>query len=132
MRRVRQAGLLTGAVLSLSAVLGLSGCGQGSAHTFCSQVEANGGSGASFGPIPTFYRRTQLLADVDDKLHTMGDIVPPTEIAEPWARQKSALLDVKAAAEQLYNGESLRGVPPHPELDQAQDTLTKYWFAHCR
>jgi hypothetical protein len=129
-RRSQRVGLPGLAVLVACAVL--PACGDsGSVHAYCSAVEAHGGSGATFGRIPTFYRKAQLLADVEDKLVAMGDTTPPAEIAEPWARQRNALLQVQAAANQLPEGQSLRASPEPAELVEAQDSLTKYWFAHC-
>lgn len=109
------------------------------ALTFCREVRANGGTGASFGPIPTFYRKKPLLADVRDKLAAMGTLTPPAEIGKPWALQKRTLRRVEAAAGKLKSDQALGELPEvDPKdfhggaIDEAQDTLTDYYFAHCR
>ena len=110
------------------------------ALTFCGQVRANGGTGASFGPVLLTDRKQRLTKDVDAKLAAMGDVRPPTEIVEPWALQKRTLQRVEVAARQLSDDESLGDLPPTVNLrdfhggaiDEAQDELTDYWFAHCR
>lgn len=101
--------------------------------SFCAELKATGATGASFGAIPVFYRKKQLLADVHDKLSAMGDATPPAEIAKPWALQKKELREIQAAAKKLRDGGMLSDprFGPDAELDKAQDTLTDYWFAHC-
>ena len=108
--------------------------GPGDPVTFCTELKANGATGASFGAIPTFYRKKQLLADVGEKLTAMGDATPPREIAKPWALQKKTLRQIQAAAKKLPDGGMLSDprYGPDATLDRAQDTLTDYWFAHCR
>ena len=109
------------------------------AAAFCAEIRAQGANGASFGPIPTFYRKKPLLSDVRDKLEAMGTVAPPSEVAKPWALQKRTLLRVEKAAGRLSSDQTLADLPDVDlrsfhggAIDKAQDTLTDYYFAHCR
>lgn len=106
---------------------------------FCLEVQANGATGASFGPVVLSYRKQQLLDDVRDKLDAMGQVRPPAEIAEAWALQKRTLLRIEAAAARLSDGQALGDASAPTDvrdlhggtIDRAQETLTDYYFAHC-
>lgn len=124
-----------------SAPAGSTGSGQSDpVVAFCRDFRANGGTGASFGGVPLFYRKEPLLKDLRERLDAMGDLRPPSEIAKPWALQEKTLLRIRSAAEQLRNDQTLYDDPTLPDprtfhggdIDEAQDTLTDYYFAHCR
>ena len=123
----------SGSASSTPAPATPSPSGAGAATAFCAELKANGATGASFGAIPVFYRKKQLLEDVDEKLSAMGDATPPPEIAKPWALQQKELREIRAAAKKLPDGGTLSDPRYGSDalLEKAQDTLTDYWFAHC-
>jgi hypothetical protein len=59
--------------------------------------------------------------------------VDPGRIGKPWALQKKELRQIRAAAKKLPDGGMVSDprFGPDAKLDKAQDTLTRYWFAHC-
>jgi hypothetical protein len=122
-----------------AALLLLAGCAPGapgapSASGFCAEFEANGGTGASIGPLQSWVTKEDLLPDVQGRIDVMGDIVPPAEIASEWGLMKAYYTDVLAAVEQLPEGGTLMESGEFAGLGQAPDeyqAVVDYYFAAC-
>ena len=109
-----------------AALLLLAGCtpgapGAAGASGFCTEFEANGGTGATIGPLQSWVTKEDLLPDVQGRLDAMGDIVPPAEISSEWDVMKTYYTDVLAAVEQLPEGGTLMESGGFAELGQAPD-----------
>lgn len=101
---------------------------------FCAEFEANGGTGASIGPVQTWLPKEQLLPDVQSRVDVMADIEPPTEIAAEWAAMKTYYSDLLVAAEGLPEGGTLASVENFDALAEAPqeyEVVTDYVFASC-
>jgi len=97
---------------------------------FCSEFEANGGTGATVGPLQTWLVKEDILPDVQGRLDAMGDIEPPAEIADAWTIMKDYYSDLLAATEALPAG----GYLTDPSLTGAPDeyqVVVDYYFATC-
>lgn len=106
------------------------GSADDAAGDFCSEFEANGGTGATIGPLQTWLAKEDLLPDVQSRVDAMGDISGPGEIASEWDTMRTYYTDLLAAVEELPAGGRLTD----PSLVQAPDeyqAVTDYYFATC-
>ena len=88
---------------------------------FCDTFAANGGTGATIGPVLTFATKEEIVPDVRERLDAMGDLEPPAEIAAEWGLMKQYYTDLLAAAEALPDGANLAGSPEYDSLAEAPD-----------
>ncbi len=145
-------------VAGLAGVLALAGCGSGDDSTsssagsspaagfsaavdgpdggdVCGQLESEGATGASWGPVQAWLPRTDLLADIDGKLTPMASVPGPADVSDAWTTQQGYLQTLRLAAERLPDGGRLSDpelIALRDDVTAAQQTLTDWWFDTCR
>jgi len=132
--------------IALFAAVSLAGCSAPAAETttpeaeapatssdFCAEFEAAGGTGASFGSVPLYTPKEDLVAGLEDAVTVLA-VTPPDEVATEWNALKAFYEKALADANKLDDGQTL-GDPAlleeSGELTDEVDTLTDYFFDTC-
>ncbi|MEO8261677.1 MAG: hypothetical protein ABI566_03830 [Pseudolysinimonas sp.] len=108
---------------------GTGGDAPAAAGDFCAEFEANGGTGATIGPLQTWLVKEDLLPDVQGRVDAMGDITPPADIATEWDIMKTYYVDLLAAVEALPAGGHLSG--EGIKAPEEYQVVTDYFFETC-
>jgi hypothetical protein len=100
---------------------------------FCSDLDAIGATGASFGTVPLYLEKESLAATLDDELEVLA-VTPPEEIAEAWSSKKDYYERMRAAVEALPAGGTLSDPAisgESAEHDVETEQITDYYFDNC-
>lgn len=96
---------------------------------FCSGFRANGGTLATIGEPPLFYRKDKLIAYATETLSAMKGLTPPAKIAAEWKAHRRYHEELLALAKKLPKGGTLSG-PPNQKLP-AYTKITHWISANC-
>lgn len=104
---------------------------------FCTELEDNGASGASFSPVQTFGSKETMLKEVSGYLADMGAATPPQDLTGAWTARKRYLTRIQAAAKKLPAGGTFDATTDpslisDPAADKASKKLTDYYFDTCQ
>ena len=100
----------------------------------CAQLREAGATGASFGPVQAALPKQDLIAAIEEKLTPLQQSDPAADVAAEWSTAQAYLEQYLAAAQAAPDGGTVTDATlfnPGPEVSDAQDALTDWWFATC-
>ena len=100
----------------------------------CAQLREAGATGASFGPVQAALPKEDLIAAIEGKLTPLQQSDPAADVAAEWSTAQGYLEQYLAAAQDAPDGGTVTDATlfnPGPEVTDAQDALTDWWFATC-
>ncbi len=100
----------------------------------CEQLRAAGATGASFGPVQAALPEADLVTAIGEKLTPLRQSDPAADVAAEWSTVRTYLEQYLAAAQAAPAGGTVTDATlfnPGPEVTDAQDALTDWWFDTC-